>query len=247
LASVGRLDEAEKAMAFIEEKVQQSSGVSLELPTEIVDVSATKPTRFGELFSNTYRTRTVVAWVIWFSAYLATYGLTTWLPSIYTSVYRLPLSQALMYSLGTTAAGFVGAFICALLIDRVGRRFWISFASIVAGVLLLVLWFLSKPTALEVLIWSALAYTFTSSVSLTVYLYTPELYPTRMRALGSSVASAWLRVASIIGPLIVATILAQYALVWVFLIFGVVSIIGGIIAAFFATETRERVLEEVSP
>ncbi len=58
---------------------------------------------------------------------------------------------------------------------------------------------MGRPSAREVLLWSGLAYMFTSSVALALYLYTPELYPTRMRALGSSTGSAWSRLASIVG------------------------------------------------
>lgn len=247
LASVGRINEAEEAMTCIEKRVERSSGIALPPPEARVVVGATGQTRWRELLESPYRGRTLVVWVLWFSAYLTTYGLTTWLPSIYTSVYHLPLQRAFGYSLGTTAAGLVGALVCALLIDRLGRRFWLAGALMMAGVFLGVLWLLGRPTALDVLLWSALAYLFTSSVSLAVYLYTPELYPTRMRALGSSIASAWARLASITGPLLVGVLLARYSLAWVFLVFGAVCLMGGVTTALFSTETRERLLEEVSP
>ena len=78
------------------------------------------------------------------------------------------------------------------------------------------------------------------------YLYTPEIYPTRLRALGSSIATAWLRAGSAAGPVLVGFLLMRYDLGAVFLMFAVVSL-GGAAASLFATETRERVLEEISP
>lgn len=62
------------------------------------------------------------------------------------------------------------------------------------------------------LAFATLAGLFFSSISLALYLYTPEVYPTRMRALGSSIASGWLRVASVVGPLVIGTVIAHYTL-----------------------------------
>ena len=61
-------------------------------------------------------------WVIWFSAYFVNYGLVIWLPTIYRTVFKLPLDVSLRYGLITQAVGLLGALICALTIDYVGRR-----------------------------------------------------------------------------------------------------------------------------
>jgi putative MFS transporter len=84
------------------------------------------------------------------------------------------------------------------------------------------------------------------SIAMSIFLYTAEIYPTRMRALGVSWASAWLRVAATVGPLIVGFALPRYGISGVFLVFSIFALIGcG--AATFMIETRRRVLEEVSP
>ena len=90
------------------------------------------------------------------------------------------------------------------------------------------------------------AYFFISTINLGVYLYTPELYPTRVRALGVGTATAWLRFASMIGPTVVGYMIAG-GLQSVFLTFAAVAAIAAIITAAFAIETKGRVLEEVSP
>jgi putative MFS transporter len=188
-----------------------------------------------------------VVWIIWFTTYLANYGMTTWLPSLYTSVYKLPLEQALRFSLMSTTAGLLGSFVCAMVIDRIGRRPWLIGALGCGALALLVLWWLGAATATTVLVCSSLATLFVPSVCLALYAYTPELYPTRMRALGISFGSAWLRLAAIIGPLVVGTILAHSNIQWVFLIFGIALLIGSGVTALFAEETREQVLETLSP
>lgn len=247
LLSTGRVAEAEAALATIEERAGHRRG---EHAQAIIDRSAAEPpstTRLGELFAPTYRRRTIGVWIIWFTTYLANYGMTTWLPSLYTSVYKLPLEQALRYNLVATAAGLMGSLACALLIDRIGRRLWLIGALAGGALAMLTLWWLGAVTAFSVLILSALANMFISSVCLALFVYTPELYPTRIRALGISIGSAWLRLAAIIGPIVVGTILVRSTIGWVFLIFGLALIIGAGVAALCAEETREQVLEVLSP
>jgi putative MFS transporter len=118
---------------------------------------------------------------------------------------------------------------------------------ILGGLVMLAAWRSGTGIALNLFLVASAAYLFISAASLAIYAYTPELYPTRMRALGTSTATAWLRIASIIGPNIVAANLASAGLPRVFLIFSLVALAGGIIVSIFSKETRERVLEDVSP
>ena len=67
------------------------------------------------------------------------------------------------------------------------------------------------PTAQQVLTYMTIAYFFVSSINIGVYLYTPELYPTRVRAIGVGTATAWLRLASIIGPTVVGMMIDSWA------------------------------------
>jgi len=104
----------------------------------------------------------------------------------------------------------------------------------------------ANPSAEQVLVYMTIAYLFVTTINLGVYLYTPELYPTRARALGVGTATAWLRLASVIGPMVVGTMIAG-GLQSVFLTFAIVATIAAAITAAFAIETKGRVLEEVSP
>ena len=61
-------------------------------------------------------------------------------------------------------------------------------------------------TAVIVLV--TLSYGIVGSVNAVLYLYTPEIYPTRMRAIGTGAATCWLRLASAAGPLLVGYLVA---------------------------------------
>jgi putative MFS transporter len=208
----------------------------------------------ADLFGPLYLRRTLVVWVIWFAAYFVNYGLSIWLPTVYRTVFQLPLDVALRYGLITQAVGLLGTLICALTIDHVGRRLWFAVSFAAATLALAALAMSPAPTAQQVLVSMTIAYFFVSTINIGVYLYTPELYPTRVRALGVGTATAWLRFASIIGPIVVGQMIgprltpAQIPdLPKVFLAFAAVAAVAALITALFAVETKGRVLEEASP
>jgi len=69
-------------------------------------------------------------------------------------------------------------------------------------------------------------------------------YDTRALAVGT--ATAWLRGASIVGPLVVGQMVSS-GLPAVFLTFAIAAVLGAVVTGLFAVETKGRVLEEVSP
>jgi MFS transporter, putative metabolite:H+ symporter len=247
LASRGRSSDAAEAIAFVEKQVMAATGKPLPDVAPVARVVGSKRASWSDLFGGVYLRRTLVIWVCWFATYFANYGLTTWLPTLYQSVFKLPLDQALTYGLAAPTAGLATSLACALLIDHVGRRIWFAAAFAGAAVGFMTLWWIGPTTAERVLVMSTLAYMCISTLSLALYLYTAELYPTRVRALGTSTATAWLRLASILGPQVVGFIVAGGGLGNVFLVFGLVVVFASTIVALFAIETKARVLEEISP
>jgi putative MFS transporter len=245
LAVRGRNAEAQAAMALIETETQKATGAPLP-PVNPVVTTAQKAASLGDLFGPLYLRRTLVVWVIWFCAYFVNYGLAIWLPTVYRTVYKLPLDVSLRYGLITQAVGLLGTLICALTIDRVGRRPWFAASFAAAALALGALALYPAPTAEQVLTSMTIAYFFVSTINIGVYLYTPELYPTRVRALGVGASTAWLRFASMIGPTVVGMMLAG-GLPSVFVTFAIVAVIAAVITGLFAVETKGRVLEEASP
>jgi putative MFS transporter len=245
LATRGRNAEALASLAWIERETERSTGRPLPAPQPVA-IGGPVRASWSDLFGPRYLGRTLVVWVIWFATYFFNYGLVVWLPTIYTTVFKLPLAQALHYGLFTQAVGFAGALLCALTIDRIGRRPWFAFAFAANAVALGALFLLGADSAQRVLGFVSSGYFFVSVLSIGVYVYTPELYPTRARAIAVGTATAWLRFASILGPGIVGFIVGS-GLGAVFLMFAVVAVVGALVTGLFAVETKGRLLEDVSP
>jgi MFS transporter, putative metabolite:H+ symporter len=248
LISKGRVAEAATITRRLETEVE-ASGKKLAAPSPVPVQPTNHEPRAGwsELFSVTYRKRTIMLWTLWFTSYMVNNGLVTWLPTLYTNMFDVPLQSALAYGFATNIFGVVTSILCAMYIDRVGRRRWYIAAFFLGTAPLLALFALGAKSAIEVLILATLGYGIVQTITFSLYLYTAELYPTRIRAIGSGAGSAWLRIGSSVGPLIVARVVAISNINWVFFAFALILAIGGMVCMTMAIETRQRVLEELSP
>jgi putative MFS transporter len=83
------------------------------------------------------------------------------------------------------------------------------------------------------------------TVNAVLYLYTPEIYPTRIRAFGTGSATCWLRLASAAGPVLVGYLIAAGGPAAVFMMFAGAGVLGGVVALGML-ETRNRRLEEIA-
>lgn len=248
LVSKGRFEQAERIIAQVE-AAARASGAEITATPEVQGLSAPqapRETSWLELFRGIYRKRTVVVWCIWITTYFVTYGVNTWLPTIFRTYYKFSVADALRNGVIINIAGLAGAFCCAMLVDRMGRRAWFTLAYALGAAPLVALWIRGAGNPRAVIVLVAISFTFISGNSMLVYLYTTEIYPTRLRSLGTGAASAWLRVASAAGPAIVGFALAGHGIAGVFLLFGIVALAGAAVS-LATVETRERTLEEVSP
>lgn len=245
LASKGRYAEADRIVSALERSAV-AQGHTLEAPRPVA-VKAKAQSDWRELFTGIYRRRTLTIWSMWFCSYLVANGMIAWLPTLYRQTFNLPLETALLYGLLTSVAGVVASIACALLIDKVGRKRWYTAAFLAAPVPLVALAVLGASSPIEVLVLAGLAYAMVQTITFSLYLYSAELYPTRLRALGTGLGSAWLRLGSAAGPMVVGTIMGAAGIQYVFAAFAGVLLVGAIITMAFATETKGQVLEELSP
>jgi putative MFS transporter len=247
LASKGRITEANAVVKMLEDNATRHGAILREPVVRPIDPRATARSDWRELFKGIYLKRTVMIWGLWFCVYMINNGLVTWLPTLYKQGFNLSLQTSLAYGWITSGVGVVASIVCALAIDKVGRKPWYATAFLLATLPLLLLSWLGATTATEVLILATTTYAILQTIAFSLYLYSAELYPTRLRAVGTGFGSAWLRAGSSLGPILVGTIVADLGIRYVFAAFAAVALVGGFVTLLFAIETRGRVLEELSP
>jgi putative MFS transporter len=248
LASKGRADEADAIVTSLEHEAEAKLGTALPPPDlSIAPPPLSRRTNVLELFTRFYWLRTLVVWSVWGFSFFVTQALNSWLPTIYRQELHLSLEQALYFTLATHALSVGAAIAVALCIDRVGRRIWIGGALLCGSLAMLVLAWLGGNDPTTLLVCSTISQFCLSSVSVAIYVYTAELYPTRMRALGAGMGSTVRNIFATLSPTLVAFMLTGYGLPGVFFMLGLSPLIPAFMVLAFGTETKGRVLEEVSP
>ena len=240
----GRLDDAEAVVASMERAARGPLPAPVVLPQTVVPMPR-KSGRWSELLAPQFRFRTLVVWALWACAFMIANSLNNWMPTLYSTIYKLPLKEALRAASMTNVAQVALLLVAALLIDRVGRKQWMMAAFGLGAVLMAALAGLFTADVTMVIILATISYGLIGSVNAVVYLYTPEIYPTRMRAIGTGVATSWLRIASAVGPTAVAYMLDLGGVTSVFLMFVAIAVLG-VGASAMMIETRDRRLEDIA-
>jgi len=248
LASKGRVAEADAIVGRIEREAETKLGHALPAPdlSRLPQIQG-KRTRLRELFDAVYRQRTMVVWTLWFCQFFTTQALNTWLPTLYRTQLHLTVQQSLQYSFINYSLGILSAIVAAMLIDRSGRRLWFAFALPAGALPLLILAYVGIANPLVVVALATVSVFCHATCSVSLYVYTPELYPTRMRAFACGAAATVRNIAASISPILVGIVLGGYGISQVFLMLGLVPLIAAAVVASYGTETKGRVLEEISP
>jgi putative MFS transporter len=243
LISRGRMREAELIVKQIEAWSQTE--VRPAALSAAADEGVPQRGRWSEVLGAGLRARTLIVWTLWATAFFVTNSLNNWMPSLYNTIYHLNLQQSLRAASMTNVAQVAVLLVCAFCIDRVGRRYWTVASFIIGGIALAVLGFARAESVLSVMILATFSYGIIGSINAVLYLYTPEIYPTRIRAIGTGLATSWLRLASAVGPAVVGIMVGMGGIGSVFIMFAAISIVGAG-AGLYMIETRARRLEEIA-
>lgn len=203
---------------------------------------AARPT-FASLWTPQFRIRTIMLWLAWFGIVYSYYGIFMWLPSIVFS-QGFEVVQTFEYVLIMTAAQLPGYFAAAWLVDLIGRKYTLSIFLLMSGVCSY--FFGNSATANELLMWGAAMSFFNLGAWGVIYTYTPELYPTAIRALGSGWAAGFGRIGGMLAPMLVGVLLSQGASMnLIFAMFASVFVLISAIVLGLGIESKQKSLEQI--
>ncbi len=182
-------------------------------------------------------------WLAWFGIVYSYYGIFMWLPSM-VFAQGFEVVKTFEYVLLMTFAQLPGYVAAAWLVDLIGRRYTLSIFLLMSGVCSY--FFGNSATADELLMWGAAMSFFNLGAWGVIYTYTPELYPTSIRALGSGWAAGFGRIGGMLAPMLVGVLLTQGAhMDTIFVMFASVFVIVSVIVLALGIESKQKSLEQI--
>ncbi|WP_088893433.1 MFS transporter [Leptolyngbya ohadii] len=199
------------------EAASKAASTLLEMPialTPETDPPETEtPLSYGDLFSSSYRRRTLLASIPWFLQDIATYGIGIFTPTIIAALAFANQTDLLGRELASATgaaivdlfliAGFLIAVVC---VERVGRiRLQIlGFVGMAIGLLILAGsgWVSSGTvwnTAIVFLGFFVFNLTMNAGPNSTTFLLSGEVFPTSIRASGAGFAAAVAKAGAVVG------------------------------------------------
>lgn len=254
LISRGRVDEAEATVADLERRVEQATGKPLppiedenEQPVDEVDLDDHANRNMWESFRNLWTPklarRTGVTWIIWFVQSFTTYGFNSWIPTLLVAS-GFALTKSFTFSFIMFLGQIPGYYIGAWVLDYFDRRWTMIVALTGAGVSAGMLAVSSSYGA--ILTFGFLLSAFIMANSAALYTYTPEIYPTRVRAVGMGAASGFGHLGAVLSPFIIGLWYPTLGFAGVFTMLCAVLVVGILTMLAAGERTMRRSLEDIA-
>lgn len=226
-----------RKQGLVRENVEEESPVELREKYKVVEA-------LKELWSATYKKRTILLWILWAVLVYTYHGIFIWLPTIYVKELGLTVVKSIEWTIVVTLAQVPGYYTAAFLLDRAGRKSVAAAYLTMAGVgsILLSQAFAPEP----ILLWSIVISFFNLGAWSALYAYTPELYPTRIRGTGAGAAASVGRLAGTIAPTLTPLLYAHGGLTAPFTLFAITHLVGALATVALGIETKGKVLEEIT-
>ena len=253
LAARGDLAGAERVVADLERRVEKATGKPL---PPVPDASAVasapavqarpSPGLFSALkflWSGRMVRRTAITWLIWFVITFSYYGFFSWIPTLLVQ-RGITVTKSFDFSIIIYLAQIPGYFSAAWLSERLDRKNVI--ALYLTGSAVSAFWLSQTSAPASITVSGAVLSFFLNGTYAGVYSYTPEVFPTWIRATGTGMSSAFGRVGSILAPAIIGVSAASFGFGGVFGLTTGVLAIGVIFTLLFGIRTAGLSLEELT-
>lgn len=241
LLAHGRVGEARQIVVSLERQLHVPVAP---FASEKETVPVVAKASFRELWKKPFISRTIMLWLVWFGINFSYYGIFMWLPSL---VFQqgFTVVKTFEYVLIMTLAQLPGYYCAAWLVDKIGRKYTLSAFLLFSGVASY--FFGHASTAATLMMWGSVMSFFNLGAWGVLYTYTPEQYPTAIRALGSGWAAGFGRFGGMAAPMMVGAMLARnFGFGSVFYMFALVFVAVAVIVLSLGVESKQKDLESIS-
>lgn len=195
----------------------------------------TERASFSRLFAPEYVKRTLFAGIFWACQVVPLFALTIFLPQVFEALGIASELGAELFVNGAMLLAALGGIFAVAIFSRRGYTIW-SF--VIVAVALFVMAFSSSLPAMVGLIAFAIFIIVGASATNLEYVYPSEIFPTELRASGVGLAAAMSRVGAAASTFLLPLALENIGAMWTMLSLAAVAIIGAIVSAAWAPETK---------
>lgn len=240
LADQGRHEEARESLHYI--GITDAAIETAEREVAALPRREAEPTpKIGDLLTAQYARRMVQTWTMWFFSNFAANAFAVWLPTIYAVYYHIEITRTLTYSFIIAGSQVVGRIVGYALIDRLGRKPIFCGGYFIAGCAALML---TRATDETSMLYTAMCYGFFADMaSLAMTVYTPEVWPVRIRGIATSMAMGIGRFGGVAAPLIIGAIISPTTIFYVWLLMACAQFLASGLSLLMARETTGQNLE----
>jgi putative MFS transporter len=228
--------EADRILREIEEQVAEEKG-PLPAPEPPVEEAPVTKAPLRLLLQKKYLYPTLLLTVVWVTQTIGFFGYSSWAPTLLAKE-GFSVEKSVFYVALTTVGAPLGSYLAAVVTDRFERKWClVAFGSVIA--LCGLLYGLTFNPVL-IVVFGFLVNLFERGYTALGYAYSPELFDTRSRSLGTGVSYGLGRLSNAAGPLIVAALYNGSGYQSVFLFIAGTWLVGAVILAVFGPRTRPR-------
>jgi putative MFS transporter len=240
LTDQGRHEEARASLHYVGVTDAALDAARREIEASPVLIPV-EPAKVSDLLTPAYARRMIQTWTMWFFSNFAASSFSVWLPIIYSRYYHIEITRTLQYTFIIAGTSVLGRVCAYTFIDKLGRKMLIVLGYGVAACAALSFTQASTETALLLV---AMCYAFFADIgSLAMTVYTPEVYPVRIRGLATSAAMGVGRFGGMTAPLIIGTIIGPTTFYYVWLLMAGAQLMSSGLSLWLARETSGRNLE----
>jgi MFS transporter, putative metabolite:H+ symporter len=234
----GHVTEAEQIVSRMEYAARAETGKELPAPEPVAGEAERKTGAWAEMWSATYRGRTIMLVIYNLFQTIGYYGFSSWVPTLLIAQH-IEVTRSLAYTFIIAVAAPIGPLVGTVFADRFERKWQIAGAA--AGIAAFGLLFAQQTTAVGVIVCGLLITLCNNWMSFSFHAYQAELYPTRIRAQAVGFVYSWSRFSAIFSGFVIAFLLGNYGTIGVFtFIAGAMAVVFVVIGGFGPPVTRRR-------
>ncbi|MFK4102002.1 MFS transporter [Streptomyces sp. NPDC019531] len=227
---------ADAVLREIEARVAAEKGPLPEPAPPVEEAPAAKAS-LRLLLQRRYLMPTLLLTVLWVTQTIGFFGYSSWAPTLLAKE-GFSVEKSVFYVALTTVGAPLGSYLAALVTDRFERKWClVAFGTVIA---LCGLLYGLTMNPLLIVVFGFLVNLFERGYTALGYAYSPELFDTRGRSLGTSVSYGLGRLSNAAGPLIVAALYNGHGYQSVFYFIAGTWLVGAIVLAAFGPRTRPR-------